>query len=119
MDRMFIDGLELMCIIGTKPEERRRKQKVVVSVSMEVDMTRPGRTDKLEDTVNYHSLEKKLIALVEWSRFQLIERLAAAVAELCLTHDRLIHAVYVKVVKPAAGIEAKSIGVEIVRQRKK
>ncbi|MBA4388358.1 MAG: dihydroneopterin aldolase [Verrucomicrobia bacterium] len=118
MDKMFIVDLKLKCIIGTKPEERRRKQEVVISICLETDLRKACKTDKLEDTVNYHSLEKKLIALVEMSEFLLLEKLAESIAALSLYHDRRIQVVHVRLAKPAAGIKARGISIEIRRARK-
>ena len=60
MDKMYIKGLVLKCIIGTKPEERRIKQRVVVDVVLHCDLRRVGRTDKLDDTVNYKKLSDSI-----------------------------------------------------------
>lgn len=117
MDTMFIENLELKCIIGTRPAERVRKQKIILSVCLECDLARAGKTDNLKDAVNYNSLEQSLIDVVEGSSFFLIERLASEVAGCCLAHDRRIVRVNVRVEKPGASIKAGMIGIEIVRGR--
>ena len=116
MDRMFIRDLSLRCIVGVKPEERVTRQEVLIGISMECDLSVAGRTDRLEDTVNFRRLEEQVVSLVEGSRFQLIERLGEAIAELCLA-DPHVSAATVTVDKPRALRFARSAAVEIRRLR--
>ena len=61
-------------------------------------------------------MKKKVIALVEQSSFFLIERLAEGVAQLCLEEPRVMRA-QVTVEKPGALRFARTVGVEIVREK--
>jgi dihydroneopterin aldolase/D-erythro-7,8-dihydroneopterin triphosphate epimerase len=116
MDRMHIRDLVVSCIIGTKPEERRRKQKVVLDIVLQCNLGKAGRTDRLDDAVNYKTLSGKIIALVSNSKFFLIERLAERIAAVCLGEIK-VSAVTVSVEKPAALEEAKGVSVVISRRR--
>ena len=116
MDKMVIRDMTLRCIIGTRPVERKRKQRVIINLALDCDLSRAGRSDRLEDTVNYSRLVDRVKALVVKSRFQLIERLADRVAATCLA-DRGVKAVTVTVDKPGALADAKSAAVEIRRGR--
>ncbi len=116
MDRMLIRDLEVDCIIGTKPEEREKKQKVVVNLELECDLSRPGETDHLGDTLNYRSLKKALVRHIESSQYMLIERLADRLAHLSLQNE-MVKSVKVTVDKPHALSKARSVAVEIARQR--
>jgi dihydroneopterin aldolase/D-erythro-7,8-dihydroneopterin triphosphate epimerase len=42
LDQIFIRDLSLRCIIGVFPEEREKKQDVLINVVMSVDLTRAG-----------------------------------------------------------------------------
>ena len=117
MDKIIIRDLSLRTIIGTFPEERREKQDVIFNLELYTDLSRAGRSDALEDTVDYKSLKKQLIAMVEAAQFLLLERLAEAAAELCLT-DARIRAVRITVDKPGALRFARSAAVEIFRRRR-
>ena len=116
MDRIFIRDLALRCIIGIYPEERREKQDVVINVEMHCDLRAAGRSDDLTDTVNYKSIKKAILMLVENSRFQLIESLAENVADIALA-DAKVEKVVVTIDKPGALRFAKSSAVEITRGR--
>jgi D-erythro-7,8-dihydroneopterin triphosphate epimerase len=116
MDRMYIRDLSLRCIIGTKPEERLKKQEVIVNVGLDCDLSVAGRSDDLADTINYSRLKQGIADLVEDSRFQLIEKLAQRIAELCLKDEKVL-GVTVTVDKPRALRFARSAAVEIYRPR--
>ena len=116
MDKIFIRDLSLRCIIGIYPEERREKQDIVINVEMHCDLRKAGRSDDLADTVDYKRIKKAILALVEQSRFQLIESLAEHIADLALG-DPKVQTVVVGIDKPGALRFAKSSAVEITRNR--
>jgi len=116
MDRIHIRDLALRCLIGVFPEERREKQDVIINIVLECDHRAAARSDKLEDAVDYKSIKKNVVALVEVSRFNLIETLADRIAALCLENPR-VSSVTVTVDKPGALRFARSVAVEITRTR--
>ena len=115
-DRILIEGLCARCIVGVNHDERRDLQDVVIDIDLYTDMSAPGRTDSIEDAVNYKEVKKKVLGFVESSQFFLIEALAEAIAKLCL-EDPAIEKVRVRVDKPLALRFAKTVGVEITRGR--
>ncbi len=116
MDRIFIRDLALRCIIGIYPEERREKQDIVINVEMHCDLRKAGQSDDLNDTVDYKSVKKAILKLVEGSRFQLIESLAEKIAAIALADDK-VQQVVVTIDKPGALRFAKASAVEITRKR--
>ena len=116
MDRIFIRDLALRCIIGIYPEERREKQDILINVEMQCDLRQAGRSDDLNDTVDYKAVKKAILKLVEVSRFQLIESLAESIADIALAQDK-VQQVTVTIDKPGALRFAKSSAVEITRDR--
>jgi len=116
MDRIFIRDLALRCIIGIYPEERREKQDIVINVEMHCDLRKAGRSDDLNDTVDYKAIKKAILKLVEESGFQLIESLAESIADIALASDK-VQTVVVAIDKPGALRFAKSSAVEITRTR--
>lgn len=115
-DRILIRDLALECIIGTNPDERDRKQKVVFNIAMTCDLSAAGASDNLEETINYKQLKKRIAVRVERSECYLIERLADIVASMCL-EDRRVASVTVTVDKPGALSLARSVAVEIARRQ--
>lgn len=113
-DRILIEGLSARCIIGINHDERRERQDVVIDISITVDLGKPGRSDNIDDALNYRDVKKQVLGFVEQSSFRLIEALAGAIADICLGY-RGVEEVRVRVDKPSALRFAKTVGVEIVR----
>jgi FolB domain-containing protein len=116
MDRIFIRDLLVRCIVGVNEHERRAEQDVLVQITLYVDLHCAGRTDSLDDTVDYSGLKKRIKEAAEKSRFYLVEALAQRIADECLEDSR-VKAVSVVVEKPGALRFARTVGVEIFRHR--
>jgi D-erythro-7,8-dihydroneopterin triphosphate epimerase len=117
MDRILITDLSVRCIIGINDDERRQKQDVVINLIFFTDLSVAGKTDRIEDTVDYSSIKKRIYLIVEKSRYYLVEALAETIAAICLEYPAIAQ-VIVRVEKPSALRFAKSVGVEITRSRK-
>lgn len=116
LDVIYIRDLVVRCIIGIYPEERREKQDITINIALRADLGGACASDCLEDTVDYKSVKKRVIAFVENSECLLIERLAQRIAEICLETPR-VESVTVTVDKPGALRFARSVAVEITRSR--
>lgn len=116
LDRIHIRELSARCIVGIYPEEREILQDVILNITLYADVRAACASDRIEDTVDYKGLKKKILAMVEGSSFFLIERLAEETARICL-EDARVRRVDVAVDKPGALRFAKSVAVEIIRFR--
>lgn len=116
MDCIRIHDLLVRCILGINDSERRERQDVVINLSIYTDLRGPGKSDRIEDTVDYRSLKKRVLAMAESSQYFLVEALADAVAELCLGQQG-VQQVGVRIEKPNALRFARSVAVEITRKR--
>jgi len=116
LDKIHITDLALKCIIGINDDERTREQEVLISVTLHADLTTAGRTDDFADTVDYKAVKQRILALVQGSKYFLVEALAEAIAKVCLEFGR-IEQVDVTVEKPGALRFARTVGVEISRRR--
>ncbi|MBI4558487.1 MAG: dihydroneopterin aldolase [Candidatus Hydrogenedentes bacterium] len=115
-DRIHIRDLLVRCIVGIYPDEQREKQDVLISVTLHADLRQAGRSDLIADTVDYKQVKKRILRAVEQRQYNLVERLAEEVAELCLEDPR-VQRVEVCVDKPGALRFARSVAVEIERER--
>ena len=118
LDKIYVRDLVCRCIIGINPEERANKQDVTINIVLEADLSAPCRTDDIDDTVDYKQLKKSVLRTVEDSSFLLVERLAQRVAETCLECSK-VDRVRVTIDKPGALRFARSVAVEITRNRKR
>ena len=113
-DRIIIKDLLLRGIIGINDWEREKRQDILINITLSGDLRAAGESDKIEDTINYRTLTKKIIKHVEESARYTVEALAADIAKLCLSAEGVQRA-QLRVEKPGALRFAKSVGVEIER----
>lgn len=116
LDKIHIRDLRARCIIGIFPEEREKLQELVINITLFADLSEACRSDAIEDTIDYKSLKKSVLALVEASEYFLIEALAGRIAGLCLESPKVAR-VAVAVDKPGALRFARSVAVKIERER--
>jgi FolB domain-containing protein len=117
-DKIHINGLSCRCIIGTRDKERKKKQRINIDIILHCDLSRPCRSDDINDTVDYIVLEKNIIALAENSSFFLIEKLAGSIAEVCLS-NKLVKKAEITVKKFRVSNFIKDASVTVVRKRSK
>ncbi len=115
-DFIEIKDLLVRTIIGINPDERKNRQDVVLNLKFQVDIRPSGASDNIDDAVNYRTICKSVIAFVEESSYQLVEKMAEEVAALCLKDSR-IETVWVSIEKPGALRFARSVGVTIERSQ--
>ena len=113
-DQIQIHDLLLRCIVGINPEERVKKQDVIVNLTLFADMRQAGHSDDIEDAVNYKTLTKRVIDHVEQSEYFLVEKLAHSIAEIAVNEFGVERAI-VSLEKPGALRFARSVGVVIDR----
>jgi 7,8-dihydroneopterin aldolase/epimerase/oxygenase len=116
MDRILIAGLREMGVHGVLAEEQERAQPFQVDIELLVDLAPAGASDTLADTVDYGLLCDTVRKVVADEHHQLLERLAARIADVCRSEAR-VHGVVVEVRKlqpPIAG-EIDHVGVRIER----
>ena len=116
LDRIHIRDLRLRCIIGINPDERTKKQDVDINITLYADLRRAAEADSMADTVDYSAIKSRVVAEVEGSSFFLLERLAVRVAEICLSEPQVV-AARVLIEKPGALRFARTVGVELIRNR--
>ncbi len=116
MDTVFISDLLVRCVIGIFPEERNKKQDVLINVCMEADLSGACRSDRIEDAIDYKKIKQAIVRESEQSRHRLVEALAQRVADISLREHR-VQRVTVTVEKPGAARFSRSVGVRIVRER--
>jgi dihydroneopterin aldolase len=99
-----VRGLELLGYHGTLEEERRVGQRFVFDVTL-VAHDAGVRSDHLADTVDYTAVVDRVRDVSDGRRFNLIEALAAAVADDLILHFP-VSRVRVRVRKPEVQLEA-------------
>ena len=115
-DRIFVRDLRTEAIIGIFDWERKVRQTLSFDLEFPGDIRRAAATDRIEDTLNYKSVAKRVLAFVEASECQLVETLAEQVAQLIL-REFAVEWVKITLNKPGALRGSRDVGVEIERSR--
>lgn len=116
MDRIEIRGLRAFGYHGVYESEREHGQTFVVDVDLDLDLRAPAASDDLADTVDYGALAERLGEAVATTRYDLIEALAAHLAELALG-EPMIRGARVRIAKPEArlSVECQDVAVVVAR----
>lgn len=118
--RIEIRDLRATGVHGVLEEERRDPQPFSVDLDVWLDVSAAARSDSLTDTADYGALIELAARAVAETSFQLLEALAAAVADAVLAADSRVERVAVTVRKlhPPVPADVGSIGVHVVRDRR-
>ena len=114
MDKVFIKDLEVEAAIGVYDWEREVRQLISINLEMNFNTKKAGRSDRIDDALNYKNISKCIIELTESSKSKLIESLAQKIAKTVLS-EFPVSSVIVTVEKPGALRGSKSVGVTIKR----
>ena len=115
-DRIALTGLRVRGHHGVLAEERRDGQDFLVDAVLHLDLRPAGDTDDLTRTVHYGELAERLAAVVAGEPVDLLETLAARLAQVCLAAGPVERA-EVTVHKPSAPIplDFADVSVTVVR----
>lgn len=90
-DRIELRGLRFDAVHGVLDEERRKAQPFEVDVDLELDLSGPGRSDDLNDTIDYGAVTAAIAGVMNGPPANLLEhladRIAAAVIDTSGRHD--------------------------------
>jgi dihydroneopterin aldolase len=115
MDKIFLSALTVECIVGIWEWERRVKQTVIIDLEMQADIRRAAASDRIEDTLDYKKVAKRLLAFVGDSQFHLVETLAERIAQVVVVEFGVAW-VKVRLNKQGAIRGARDVGIEIERR---
>ena len=115
-DRIELRGLTVRGNHGVFDHERRDGQDFVVDITVWIDLAAAAASDDLNDTFDYGVLAKRAADIVAGPARDLIETVAAEIAQDVMT-DARVHAVDVVLRKPHAPIPLTFSDVAVVARR--
>ena len=120
IDSISISGMEFYGRHGVLAEENALGQRFVVDIKLYIDLQKAGKTDDLNDTVNYAQVYDCVKRIVEGEPVKLLESLAARIIQSVLKEFSQIEGVKITLHKPGAPIQGifKDVKVQIKRERK-
>jgi len=81
MDRILLEGMSFQGRHGVRPAEREVPQEFKVDVEVDCDLSEPGKSDRVEDTVDYRQIHAVAKDVIEGQSHKLLETLAARIAK--------------------------------------
>lgn len=119
MDQIIIQDLSIYAKHGVYMEENILGQQFLVSVYIDIDLSRAGQTDNLEHTIDYGKVCHFVTKYMQERTFKLIESAAEHLAEELLLQYEQIQKIRIKVKKPWApiGLPIKNVCVTVDRTR--
>ena len=117
MDRIVLEGMSFFGHHGVYPAERETGTHFTVDAALELDVSEAGRTDRLQDTLDYREAYELVREVLEGDACQLLEALAQRSAERLLTLERVRRATVTVRKRPPLPAAIGSVGVEVSRSR--
>lgn len=115
-DRLAVLGIEAVGHHGVFEFEKRQGQTFRVDLVLGLDTRAAAESDNLTDTVDYGHLVAAVTKAIETDPVDLIEKLAARIADVCLADER-VQWTEVTLHKPEAPIEATFSDVTLTIRR--
>lgn len=107
-----IKNLRLRTFIGIKDEEIHNQQDVLINASIRYNADKAISENCIESALNYRTITKQVIELVEDNRFALLERMTSEILSIIMVHKDVIDAT-VEIDKPYALRYADSVSVSL------
>jgi dihydroneopterin aldolase len=119
-DRIILEGMVFEGTHGVYPEEQVNPQPFEVDVELALNLQPAGLSDDLALTADYARVFDACRAVVESTRYNLIEALAEAITEELLAGFPMVDAVTVRIRKPKVDLGGtfRAAGIEIKRKRR-
>lgn len=107
-DQIILKGIRLYGYHGVNPEEKQFGQPYIVDLAADLNLTQPGSSDQLDDTVSYTRMYRIAQSVIAGESRNLLEALAQTLADRLLS-ELPIAAIKVTVKKPNPPIQGSSI----------
>ncbi|ASP46699.1 dihydroneopterin aldolase [Cognaticolwellia beringensis] len=114
MDKVYIEGLTFQTTIGFYPWEKEIKQTLVIDLAMGWNTASAAENDELAKTLDYAAISEAIVEFANANPVDLIETLAERIAAFLIGKYQ-IPWLRLKLMKPTAVHNAKTVGVEIER----
>ena len=115
-DKIQISGLDCIVAIGVTPEERGRKQRLVLDIEFHLDASPAAASDSIRDTIDYSAVAAAAAEVCQNRPYHLIETVAEMVAARVLADFPTPHVrVRVRKIAPVVNPPVAFASIEITR----
>ena len=103
-------------IIGIHEHEKINKQKIIFNIVIDVNQNTLPNENNISSIVDYEKITNKLESLARYKNYNFLESLAEDSFKE-IFEDKRIDSIKIKIEKPDAIENAKSVGVEVFKSR--
>jgi len=114
---VFIKNFIIKEIIGVHEYEKIKKQKIKFNIVLDINQNSIPNEGDIKSIVDYEKITNKLKNLTKSKKYNFLESLAEDSFKE-IFEDKRINSVTIKIEKPEAIKNAKSVGVEVFKTRK-
>ena len=114
---VFIKDFIVEEIIGFYEHEKIKKQKIKFNIVLNIYQNYIPDDENIKSIVDYEKIANKLENLIKSKKYNFLESLAED-SFVKIFEDKRINSVTIKIEKPEAIKNAKSVGVEVFKTRK-
>ena len=114
---VFIKDFIIDEIIGFYEHEKIKKQKIKFNIVLDINQNSIPNEGDIKSIVDYEKITNKLKSLTKSRKYNFLESLAEDSFKE-IFKDKRINSVTIKIEKPEAIRNAKSVGVEVFKTRK-
>ena len=114
--KILINDLTLDAFIGIHDFEKKKKQKIAISLSLDVNDNISGIEHKIENFVSYEHIVADIKSILKSGHIDLLETLGEKIVDLCFTDERVM-TIKLKLEKLEVFKETRSVGIEIFRKK--
>jgi len=114
---VFVKDFIIEEIIGFYKREKEKKQKIIFNIVLDIDQSSLPNENDIKSIVDYEKITNKLENLAKSKKYNFLESLAEDSFKE-IFEDKRINSVTIKIEKPEAIKNAKSVGVEVFKTRK-
>jgi FolB domain-containing protein len=101
-DRLHLQGLELDCIVGVRPPERKRPQRIRLDVTLGLDLSGAGRSGRISQTIDYGLVAEELQTLLRFRAYRLIEMATEELSAMLFATHPALEELEIRLEKPEA-----------------
>lgn len=115
MSKITIVDLEVFYSVGVTDQERAEPQRLLITVDLSFDFSSASVSDRIEKTINYHSVAQDLMNFGKGRSWKLLEKLVANLADMLLGQYQ--PEIVTVVIKKFAIPQARYVAVSLTRSR--
>lgn len=98
-DKVSLNNLQAFCKLGIYDSERILGQSININIDLFFDLSISGKSNKVEDSINYVDVSLTLRELAQSKEFLLIENLAEEMCAILFNKFSILEAVNIEITK--------------------